>query len=145
MESSSLLGTLEKVLDASGKAVLATVDDAGKPHSRWMVAGTMRGASGYLYAVTSADSHKVEQIRKNPSVSWLVQSEHLDEIIQVHGEATIVDNPSIKSLVLEAIGKDLANFWKMKGEMAEIVVIETVVSTVDHIQTGKGIRSRASV
>lgn len=139
MESSTVLvDALERVIDAAGRAVLSTVDEEGAPQSRWMVAGMLRGAPGYIYAVTSPDSRKVREIRINPRVSWLLASEDFREVMSVVGDATIVDNPSLESVVLEAIGDRLATFWRVNAARGDVVVIETAVRAIDRLVPEQG-------
>ncbi|POQ98537.1 hypothetical protein AU468_13210 [Alkalispirochaeta sphaeroplastigenens] len=145
MNSRELLDALERVLDSSSRGVMATVDSQGGPRLRWMVAGTLRGASGYVYAVTSPGFRKVAELDKNPRVSWMFQDEKMDEIIHLRGEARVVDNPSLKADVLEAIGKDLANFWRANAMESDLVVIETVPDEIEVFSVSRGERTRASL
>ncbi|SIP97126.1 pyridoxamine 5'-phosphate oxidase [Alkalispirochaeta americana] len=145
MKSRVLLDALERVLDSSGRAVMATVDEQGIPRLRWMVAGMLRGAPGYVYAVTSPGFRKVKDLEKNPGVSWMFQDEALDEIVHLRGEARVVDNPSLKADVLEAIGKDLANFWRANAMESDLVVIETVPDEIEVFSASRGDRVRGSL
>lgn len=138
MESGRLLGVLERVLDSSPAAVLTTIDSEGAPRSRWMVAGVLRGAPGYLYAVTMRDNRKAEQVMRNSTVSWLVQNSGVDEILHVSGHAVVVDNPSLKSTVMEAIGRHLTTFWNVNTGTGELVVIETVISSIEYVRPATG-------
>lgn len=145
MESSTLLDLMDRVLDSSRRAVLATVDSDGVPSCRWMVTGILRGAPGFLYSVTAPQFHKTAEIEANPNVAWLLQTDDLSEVVHVTGEAKIVDNPALKSDVLEAIGHDLATFWQVNPAHSELVVIETVIKKIDYFQPNKGEHARASV
>jgi general stress protein 26 len=146
MESSTLLvDALERTIDASRGAILSTVDENGAPRSRWMVAGMLRGAPGYIYAVTSPESRKVREIRVNPKVSWLVERDGFQEVMCVNGDAAVVDNPSLESVVLEAIGQKLATFWRANGARGEVVVIETAIKTIDRLLPEKGEYAHGSI
>lgn len=145
MELSTLVDVLERILDSSHAAILSTVDEDGRPYSRWMTPATLRGQAGALYTVTAPAFRKVDQIRKNSKVSWLVQSKALDEIIEVHGTATIIDHPTLKSDVLEAIGPNLTAFWRVNPNETELVVIETAIERIDYYKPLKDHHESATV
>ncbi|TVR73015.1 MAG: pyridoxamine 5'-phosphate oxidase family protein [Spirochaetaceae bacterium] len=145
MESGKLMGALERVLDLSSSAVLSTIGADETPQSRWMVAGMLRGAPGYLYAVTAPLYNKVEEITRNPKVAWLIQSPGFEEVFRISGDAVVVDNPSLKSTVLEALGRDLSTFWSANTGNTELVVIETAITTIDYVKQSTGEHSRESV
>lgn len=145
MELNALLDVVDRILDNAHTAVLSTTDSDGRPHSRWMTPTMLRGQVGALYAVTATDVRKTEHIRENDRVSWLIQSKSLDEIVEVHGKAAIIDNPTLKSDVLEAIGPHLTTFWKTNTDQADLVVIETAVERVDYLKPLKGEHASAVV
>jgi general stress protein 26 len=145
MEAGKLLGALERVLDTSSSAVLSTVDIDGAPQSRWMVAGVLRGAPGYLYAVTAPRFSKVEQIKHNPRVHWLVQSPGFEDVLQVAGDAVIVDNPALKSSVLEALGQSLTTFWSINAGAGDLVVIETAITAIEYTRQSTGEHAHESL
>lgn len=132
MDSKSMLDALDRVLEKSKIAILATVDSDGCPHTRWMTPAIVRGREGFLYAVTSPDFEKAQQIDGNPKVQWMLQSKSLDEIITACGTMSIIDNPSVKAEVLEAIGGHLATFWKMNPDESNMVVLETSLDLVKY-------------
>lgn len=145
MDLNVLLDVVERILDSSHAAVLSTVDHDGRPRSRWMTPTTLRGQVGTLYTVTSPNFDKVREIRENDRVSWLIQSKSLDEIVEVHGKAMIIDNPSLKSDVLEAIGPNLTTFWKINPDETDLVVLETAIERIDYYKPIKGVHESASV
>ncbi len=145
MELNALLDVMERVLDGSGAAVLTTVDSQGRPHSRWMVPAILRGQPGSLYAVTSPHFTKIEHIAAQPRVSWLMQSKSLDETVEVSGKAQVIDNPALKSDVLEALGSKLAAFWHINPDETDLTVIETAIESITYLETATGERVSASV
>jgi pyridoxamine 5'-phosphate oxidase len=145
MEMHALLDVMERVLDESPAAVLSTVDADGLPHSRWMVATVLRGRRGALYSVTATDVPKNEQIKNNPRVSWLMQSPSMSEVLEVRGKAEIIDNPALKSDVLEALGRNLSAFWRVQKSDFDFVVLETAIQDVTYMQPLKGEQSTASM
>jgi pyridoxamine 5'-phosphate oxidase len=145
MEINALFVALERILDQSRPAVLTTVDADGTPHSRWMVPTTLRGNRGALYAVTSPSFEKTRQIEAQARVSWLIQTKALDEIVQVSGKAVIIDNPMLKSDVLEALGPKLSTFWRVAPDDSELVVIETAIEKIKYDKPINGIHESAVV
>ena len=138
MDSREMLEALERLLDNSRTAVLTTVDEDGRPRSRWMTPSLVRGRDGFLYAVTSPEFGKANQISGNPKVEWMVQSRSLDEIMNLQGYINVIDNPSVKAEVLEAIGRNLGTFWKLNPDETKMVVLETVIEKVTHFKPVSG-------
>lgn len=143
MEINALFTVMERIMDDSRPAVLSTVDADGKPHSRWMVPTVLRGNRGALYSVTSPRFHKVEELAANPHVSWLIQGKKFDEVVEVTGKAIVVDNPILKSDVLEALGKGLSTFWHVTPDDSELVVIETMIERIDYFKPVDGTHQSA--
>lgn len=138
-----MLDAMERVLEKSGIAILATVDSDGKPHVRWMTPAVVRGRDGCLYAVTSPDFHKATEADGNPAVEWLIQTKSLDEIVTVRGRMSVVDEAAAKAEVLEAIGGKLGVFWKMNPDESKLVVLETAIEEILLLKPTSGKRSSA--
>jgi len=145
MELNALLDVVERILDSSHAAVMSTVDGEGRPSSRWMTPTTLRGQAGALYTVTAPGFRKIEHITEHPNVSWLIQSKALDEIVEIHGKATVIDSPTLKSDVLEAIGPHLAAFWNVNPDGTDLVVVETAIERIDYFRPMQGHHESASV
>lgn len=144
MEKQEILGYIERILEEAKTAVLATVDDKGLPHMRWMTPATLRGREGALFAVAYRTSEKVKQVRSNPGVQWIFQSPALDRIVVVDGKVNIVDNPSIRSEVLEVVGARLRAFWKMYQDERDLLVLETVIEKAQYYLPMKGVKETVS-
>jgi len=127
MTNRDIMVEIGKILDDAKTALLATVDEKGRPHMRWLTPTVIRGRTGAIYNVTAPASTKLEQLRANPNVQWMFQTRALDRIITVNGKINIVDNPSIRTEVLEAVGDKLTVFWKIHEQEWEVVVLETVI------------------
>ncbi len=140
-----MLDVLERILEKSHVAVLSTVDGDGRPRSRWMTPAVVRGRRGFLYTVSAPHFEKIEQIQKNSSVSWLLQTRALDEVLEVVGKARIIDNPALKSEVLEAIGGHLTTFWRVNPDETELIVIETVIDELTYLEPMKGEKVRSTL
>ncbi len=69
---------------------------------------------------------KIDQIN-NPQAEMIFQTMSLEKIVNVTGIINILDNPSIRSEVLESIGKHLHAFWKINKPEKELVVLELII------------------
>lgn len=131
MDKREVLDQFESLLAESKVAVLATVNSEGGPAMRWVTPVLIPGRPGFIYALTSPGFRKVSHIRANPLVEWMVQTSNLNKIVTVKGKAEVLDNPSIKSEVLEAIGPRLQVFWRVNPE-TEFVVLETEILSITY-------------
>jgi pyridoxamine 5'-phosphate oxidase len=118
---------VEEILEAHKAGLLATVDSQGRPRVRWLTPAVLRGRVGALYALTSPQFAKVAEVREHPRVEWMLQTPSLGEIITLRGSMNVVDNPSLRSEVLEVIGPRLRAFWKLAHDSRDLSVLETVV------------------
>ena len=133
MEKKEILDVLTSIVDESHVGVLATVDSeaasGGAPSMRWMTPSMISGRPGFLYAITSPHFRKVKHVGDNPEVEWMIQTRDLNRIVSVRGRARVVDNPSLKSEVMEAIGKRLEVFWRVNRK-TDFLVLETEIHIV---------------
>ena len=63
-------------------------------------------------------------------MQWTFQPASLDEIVSVRGRAIVLNAPGLKAEVLEALGPNLTNFWRVNPDPAKLVVIETLIERV---------------
>jgi len=140
MTKQEILDTLDMILNEAHTAVLATTDQDGKPHIRWMTPALLRGRSGAIYAVTSPRFGKIVQLEAHPEVEWMFQTPILDTIVTVRGRINLVDNPSILSEVLENLGPFMRSFWKLKGDERDLVVLETIIEEAIYYKPMKGVK-----
>ena len=129
MEKHEILEILETLVDETRTAILASVDGDGRPHMRWMMPALLRGRTGAIYTVSSPDTPKIHDLEARPQVEWMITSRSLDRVVTVRGRAQVVDSPTIKREVLEAVGRRLAAFWKYNDDPTRLVVIETIAET----------------
>ncbi len=142
MNKQELFGVLERMIETSKVAVLATVDKHGRPNMRWMTPTLVQGREGLLYAVTSPKFDKIAHIAVHAHVQWIIQSKALDEILTVNGTMTAIDNPSLKSEVVQSIGPTLAVFWRVNEEASDLVVLETEIEEAVYFKPMKKIKER---
>src|SRR4030042_538465 len=117
------MATLEMILNEAHTAVLATVDEKGRPHLRWMTPALIGGREGAVCAVTSPGCHKTRQLEKHPEVEWLFQTPLLDTVVMARGKINVLDNPSILAEVLESLGPYMHSLWRLR-QMLRIRRIE---------------------
>lgn len=126
------------ILEDVPTAVLATRDEQGTPRMRWMTPAILRDRPGAVYALTSPAFAKSAHIRSAPKVEWMFQTRALDVVITLRGSVNLLDNPSIRSEVLEVVGPRLTAFWKISDDERDLTVLETVISEGTYYRTMKG-------
>jgi general stress protein 26 len=122
-----ILSIIESMIDETHAAVLSTVDSSCVPHSRWVTPGCVEDRAGAIFMITASNMAKVDQIKANPSVFMLFQTKVLDKIVSVEGKTNIVENPSLRSEVLECLGRHLHAFWKINPPEKDLVVLELII------------------
>lgn len=138
MKKQDFLIELEALIEDAKTAVLASRDAEGLPHMRWMTPALLKDRSAALYAVTSRNFSKIQELNAHPEVEWMLQSKSLDRIINLQGKANIIDNSAMKSEILEEIGSKLGVFWKLNDDPGDLIVIETVFETGQFLLPMKG-------
>ncbi len=139
MEKSMIYHKISEIIEDEKTALFATVSPEGTPAVRWVTPALLRGRTGALYMVTGPRSNKVKHVKHNPSVQWVFQTRALDTIITVEGKVNVVDNPSIRSEVLEVVGPRLRAFWQIHMDERDLLVLETIVekAVLYHPMKGK--------
>ncbi len=127
MDSREVMNRVGAIIEAHGTGLLATVDQEGNPHLRWLTPTMLRERPGAIYAITAPSFSKVIQIRTHPRVEWMFQTPTLDEVVSIRGAINVVENPSLRAEVLEVLGPRLRTFWKLARDARDLVVLETVV------------------
>ncbi len=127
MNAPEVMDRLQSILFAHGAGILATVGEDGKPHVRWLTPMIFASKPTVIYALTVPSYPKIGQIKSNPYVEWMFQSPTLDQVITARGRINVVDNPSLRAEVLEAIQGRLNALWKLTDDARDLSVLETVV------------------
>ncbi|MGA2380139.1 MAG: pyridoxamine 5'-phosphate oxidase family protein [Spirochaetia bacterium] len=126
MDSREVMNRVGAIIEAHGTGLLATVDEDGDPHLRWLTPTLLPDSPGAVYALTTPRFSKVVQVRAHARVEWMFQTPTLDEVISIRGPLNVVENPSLRSEVLEVLGPRLQTFWKLAHDARDLVVLETV-------------------
>lgn len=142
MKQSDFLIELDMIMDEVKTGLLATVDGEGKPHMRWMTPTILKDRSGAIYAITSKNFAKREQLDKNPKVEWMFQSRSLNKIIYIDGSVNLIDNSSMRNEVLEVVGPRLRVFWNVNTDETSLIVLETVMESGLMFLPMKGIKEQ---
>jgi general stress protein 26 len=138
MDSQDIMSKIQMIIDAHGAGILATADKQGRPHVRWLTPAVFPNKPGFIYALTLPTFAKVGQVRSTPHVEWIFQTPTLREIVTARGKASVVDNPSLRSEVLEALGRHLYAMWKLTLEARDLLVLETVIEEATYYQPMSG-------
>ncbi len=125
MNSHEIMYKVEQILEETHAGVLATIDKQGNPRVRWMTPSVVRGRPGFLFAVTSPGSEKVVQSHVHADVQWMIQTRTLDQIVTLKGTIAVLENPSIRSEVMEHLAKQLTVFWRVNPDKTDFIVLET--------------------
>lgn len=144
MDKPEMMHKIEAVLEDAKAGILATVDAAGRPHARWMTPFVLTPWPENLFAVTSPEFPKIQQLEQQTRVEWMLQTRSLDQIINIRGVIRIVDNPSLKAQIIEAIGKKLTVFWTVNKGKTDFVVLETIIEEAGWYSPVKGLREVVS-
>jgi pyridoxamine 5'-phosphate oxidase len=127
MDSREVMKKVGAIIEAHGTGLLATVDQDGDPHVRWLTPTLLPDSPGAVYAITPPKFAKVVQVRAHRRVEWMFQTPTLDEVISVRGTINVVETPSLRAEVLEVLGPRLHTFWKFARDERDLVVLETVI------------------
>ncbi len=126
MDSREVMKKVAAIIEAHGTGLLATVDQDGDPHVRWLTPTLLPDSPGAIYAITAPRFAKVVQVRTHRRVEWMFQTPTLEEVISVRGTINVVETPSLRAEVLEVLGPRLRTFWKLAHDARDLVVLETV-------------------
>jgi pyridoxamine 5'-phosphate oxidase len=140
MNQHEIMSEIGGIIEESKTAVLATADKEGLPHMRWMTPAVLRDRQGAIYAITAPSFDKAAQLDANPHVEWMFQTRNLSKVINVKGVVNIVDNSSIKSEVLESIGRRLTAFWKLNEDERNLAVLETIIEEATYFLPMQGLK-----
>ena len=134
MDVQQFLQKLKQLIREESFGIISYMGSDDAPCARWMSPVFLDGVDG-LYAVTSRRFGKALAIEQKPSVHWMFQDKWLTEVLGIAGHAVLIDNPSLKAQVLEAIGPRLAVFWGQARNPDDLIVIETLLENGEYYGT----------
>ncbi len=108
-----LLGLLKP--GAPLPCLLSTLSPDGRPHTTWMFASRSTDTDSEILTITSPDSDKIQNLRANRKVEWLITSQDRLQQLYLEGDAEIVDKISeIRRLWNMISGKQKQEVFFMK-------------------------------
>lgn len=122
----------EKVLEDNLVGTMATIE-GNKPHSRYM---TFFNDNFTLYTVTSKDTHKVEELSKNPYTHILIGYDGKgfgDSYLEIEGKVEISSDEAMR----EKVWNKLLRFWFDRPDDPTMVVLK-IVPTQIKLMNSKG-------
>jgi pyridoxamine 5'-phosphate oxidase len=140
MDKAAMMDKIEQLLDDSKCAVLATIAEENIPRLRWMTPTVLQEEKHTLYAVTSSGFKKVKHLIHNENVCWMVQNKALTEVVTLSGKINIIDNPSLKTKIIEKIGNRLNIFWSLNRDSTDFIILETVIKEATYFQPLKSLK-----
>lgn len=140
MESRELMHKVDEILDDAKAGLLATVAKGSRPRMRWMTPIVLAGRPGLLYAVTMPGTAKLDDLEDNGAVEWLIQTRALTEVVTLRGQMRVVDNPAMRSEIMETLASRLGVFWRVHTHRTDWVVLETRLQEGQYFQPMKGRR-----
>jgi general stress protein 26 len=134
----------KKLTDGKRPGILATVDEHGMPHLRWMATLSLHDWP-LLYTITSPASRKVEHIKNNPNVSWMFSNEELNVIINIRGKARLATDFGKMQRVWKLLeDKSKAYFLSIATDGPGFAVIETEIEDIDAVVPKYDIKFQAN-
>jgi general stress protein 26 len=121
----------KRMADGKRPGVLATVDENGRPHLRWMATLSLQEFP-MLYTITSPNSRKIEHINRNPEVSWMFTNEEMNAIININGKALITTDSAKMNRIWKLLeDKSKAYFLSIHTDGPGFAVIETEIEDIE--------------
>ena len=121
----------KKLADGSRPGILATVDEQGMPHLRWMATLSLHDWP-LLYTITSPTSRKIQHLSNNPNVSWMFSNEEMNVVVNIRGKARITDDVGKRQHVWKLLeDKSKAYFLSIANDGPGFAVIETEIEDID--------------
>jgi len=114
-----------KILDHNMVGTMATIE-GDKPHSRYM---TFFNDNFTLYTVTSDDTHKVEELSKNPYTHILIGYDGKgfgDEFLEIEGKVEISSDESMR----EKVWNKVLEGWFSGPDDKNMVVLKVTPSQI---------------
>ncbi|MEK5364700.1 pyridoxamine 5'-phosphate oxidase family protein [Bacillus sp. FSL R5-0654] len=131
MSQEELKQKVLNLLDEQKVGTLATVEQ-DKPHTRYM---TFFHEGLTLYTPTSKETHKAEEIEKNPNVHILIgySGEGFgDTYAEIAGNATLTDDPEL----IDRLWSDEMEKWFKGKEDPNLVILKIEPTSIRYMNEG---------
>ncbi|MGM0757791.1 MAG: pyridoxamine 5'-phosphate oxidase family protein [Bacillota bacterium] len=140
MSQEELKQEVLNLLDEQKVGTLATVEQ-NQPHTRYM---TFFHEGLTLYTPTSKETHKADEIEKNPNVHILIgyTGEGFgDTYVEIAGTATLTDDPE---LVDRLWSNEMEKWFKGKGD-PNLVILKIEPTSIRYMNEGSGTPAELSL
>ncbi len=138
MTKKQMINKIDEMIDQTKTGVLTMVTKNGQSHMRWMVPAIIKDRLDSIFTVATPKASFLSPDAYEEGVHWMLQNKNLDEVVHIRGKINVLDHPSIKMEIIEAIGPNLEMFWKINYTDTEFVVLETVIETAVYYKPLKG-------
>ncbi|WP_426052771.1 pyridoxamine 5'-phosphate oxidase family protein [Bacillus sp. DC4300-2b2] len=131
MSQEELKQKVLNLLDEQKVGTLATVEQ-DKPHTRYM---TFFHEGLTLYTPTSKETHKADEIEKNPNVHILIgySGEGLgDTYAEIAGTATLTDDPEL----IDRLWSDEMEKWFKGKDDPNLVILKIDPTSIRYMNEG---------
>ncbi|MBV5112783.1 MULTISPECIES: pyridoxamine 5'-phosphate oxidase family protein [Bacillus] len=131
MSQEELKQKVMNLLDEQKVGTLATVEQ-DKPHTRYM---TFFHEGLTLYTPTSKETHKADEIEKNPNVHILIgySGEGFgDTYAEIAGEATLTDDPEL----IDRLWSDEMEKWFKGKDDPNLVILKIDPTSIRYMNEG---------
>lgn len=122
----------EKILDDNMVGTMATIE-GNKPHSRYM---TFFNDNFILYTVTNKDTHKIEELSKNPFTHILIGYDGKgfgDSFLEIEGQVEISSDNSLR----EKVWNKALELWFDGPDDPKMVILKVTPSQI-RLMNSKG-------
>ena len=99
IDDARILETARSLVDEIGVGCLSTVGPGDRPHGRYMAAVTRNDNLQWLYSLSAQATRKVEHVRHFPHVCWLFATADYQDVVTLHGRASIQPTSEMPSSV----------------------------------------------
>lgn len=140
MNKPGIMSEIRRIIDETGTAVFATVDEKMFPRMRWVSPALLDEHPGSIFFATSPSFAKVAEASTNPNAEWMFQTKALDTIVNVRVVTEVVDAPALRSEFSEEIGTRLRTFWTITKGNSGLVILETKPVGATYTVPMKGIK-----
>lgn len=92
-----ILERAQQLITETVVGLFTTVDEAGRPHSRYMTAvpGPDDQQLARLFSLTAHETQKIHDLHENPNVCWTFATPQYHEVVTLKGQASITSTTDL--------------------------------------------------